>query len=390
MDIEMRKPTLKGLNERLNKHAARIAALEARARETVPKEPPAKAPASPKPLSNTQDLIAALQSANGGEVFAIGGIEGPLALSGINPASRVTITGGTLSGLNLRNCSNLNFDNIHFNYTVGTGAFYYDAPFALNTCTAIEITDSQFHGDNAKESVGTSDTKRDYPCGTGLTLMACRDIKILRNTFRTFFRGIEHHMCDRLAIEDNIFEDILSDAITNAQVQGIRIVKNRFVNFRKKLVAFGTHCDCIQFWTTDASRPSTDILIEGNYLDPSEDEVQGIFMRNEAVDRDGKNLEAMAYRNVKIVDNHVHNTHAHGITLGESIGVVVSGNKVHPLGDKSTWRKGDILRPKITVAKTSRDVSITTNTGQVVPDVWGEKFPEAWTVSGNEPVYGMV
>ena len=88
------------------------------------------------------------------------------------------------------------------------------------------------------------------------------------------------------------------------------------------------HGDMIQFWTAGTSRPSTNITIRGNVLNSGRGGwTQSIFIRNEMVDT-GRAGDDMFYRNITIEDNVIYNAHAHGISVGETHGLIIRNNTI--------------------------------------------------------------
>lgn len=71
-----------------------------------------------------------------------------------------------------------------------------------------------------------------------------------------------------------------------------------------------------------SERPSVNIVIPGNILNSGAGVWnQSIFMRNEKVDTQDPGPE-MFYRDIVIEENVILNAHQHGITVGETDGLI--------------------------------------------------------------------
>ena len=94
---------------------------------------------------------------------------------------------------------------------------------------------------------------------------------------------------------------------------------------------------------------------------------QSIFMRNDQVDQ-GLAGDSMFYRNITIANNIIVNAHLHGITVGETDGLLIRNNTVvlNP-SSEGEKRKPALWTPQIRVAQAARNVEITRNmTSKVV------------------------
>lgn len=65
------------------------------------------------------------------------------------------------------------------------------------------------------------------------------------------------------------------------------------------------------------------------------DKTQSIFMRNDLVDR-GLAGEEMYYQNILIEGNVILNGHKHGITVGETDGLIIQNNTILSIGSSDT------------------------------------------------------
>jgi parallel beta-helix repeat protein len=184
------------------------------------------------------------------------------------------------------------------------------------------------------------------------------NIILENNVFRKWLRGAVFGDTDGLVLRNNEFVDMRSDGIDFSGVSNVTIEGNYIHGFRQSSGS-GDHMDMIQFWTTGVVRPNTNITIRNNWLMAEDGHwAQSIFMRNELVDTGAAGKE-MYYRNVTIENNVIHNAHLHGITLGETDGVVIRNNTL--LHNTAAGNEGTVNVPRISVAANATNVSVTKN-----------------------------
>jgi len=323
-------------------------------------------------VSNAAELLAALQNAKGGETIALNaGDYGALKLwsgAGI-PASysgQVTIVSAdpthpaTLTGLGATGVGNIKFDNINFDYTAVSGTPTFNAPFCIKASTNIEIVNCRFDGDLA---TGLGATIDGYGTGKGLTIDGCSGVTVANNVFTDWNRAAVFSNTSDLTVSGNEVSRNSSDGFNFANVDNVLIQANYLHDFLAAPDST-SHPDMIQFWTSGTTSPSTNITIVDNYLDAGSGiTTQSIFMRNEVVDTGAAGAE-MFYQNVTISNNVIVNRHVHGITVGETAGLVIDNNTI--LQKSTISEDGTISVPKINVALASTGVTISDN---VVPSL---------------------
>jgi hypothetical protein len=286
-------------------------------------------------VSSAAELMAALSHATGGDTILLqSGDYGALNLYAAREtfaayASNVTIKSASSSdlaifdSLSLSGVKNLTFDNIEFKYTAAYGAPEWTKPFNVVNSQHISITNSHFNGDLAT-GIGVGDG---YGTGIGLNVSNSTDISVIGNEFSNWHRGAAFNTVQGLVVQGNEVHDVRSDGFDFAAVRAVLIADNYLHDFRAASGS-GDHPDMIQFWTSGTNTPSTDIVIRSNVLDSGSGAwTQSIFMRNEMVDSGGAGIE-MFYRNIAIENNVIYNSHAHGITVGETAGLVIRGNTI--------------------------------------------------------------
>jgi hypothetical protein len=327
-------------------------------------------------VSNAAQLQSALSAAKGGDTLVLkGGDYGKLSL--INKAfdtpvkivSESETNPAILTGLSLRNTTNLKFESIKFDYTSKYGQTLWESPFAVYDSKNIGITKSVFDGDVAK---GVAAMDNGYGNGRGLFVTGTTGFELSNSKLSGFHRGVFVNKSNGLNFSGNEITDMSSDGLDLAEVTNVVISGNHIhdFHFSKESIA---HPDFIQFMSPNAKIASSNIKITDNFLDQGTGNfTQSIFMKNEAV-QNGAGKE-LFYKDVFIANNIIRNGHSHGITVGDADGVTIQNNTV----------LANILAPiasipSINVFSSSTGVSVTnnlTNGITVLPKT-------GWTVSGN-------
>ena len=341
-------------------------------------------------VSTSAQLYAALKTVKGGETILLkGGDYGVLALgpkSGfdITFPSNVTIASANaadpakFSAIKMIGAANVTVDGVVFDYTFKAGDSLSLRPNEITGSQNIKIINSTFDGDVAS---GVSATSDGFGTGQGLAVRACSGVKIENNEFFNWHRALVVGHSKDVIVKGNDVHDIRSDGMNFVNVQKVLIEKNHIHDFRASYDSLD-HRDMIQFWTTGTKTPSTDITIRGNTLDIGDGaSTQTIFMRNEMVDT-GQAGKAMFYKNVLIEDNTIYNSHLHGITVGETSGLVIRNNALMQVMDANnpTAGGGAVWIPTIRVASKSEMVAITAN---AVASISGHAAQATWVVKGN-------
>ena len=340
-------------------------------------------------VTSLQSLYTALAHAKGGETIALAaGNYGDMCLSaksGFNLTfpSNVTITSAdplhpaVFSGLDLRNVSNLSFDSVVFDYKFAAGDNIYDRPFSISGGANVTVKNSTFDGDVAK---GVSAIDDGYGYAIGLSLRGVKNAHIDGNEFYNFHRGMSISDSKNVTVSHNDLHSMRMDGMDFSQVQGVVIEGNQIHDFRGSPKS-ADHCDMIQFWTNGTTAPSTDIVIRNNTLDVGQGSAtQSIFMRNDQVDRGLAGTE-MFYKNVTIENNVITNAHLHGITVGETNGLIVRQNSVlHTDGGKVDGADAAVEIPQINIAAHSTGVVVT---GNATAGINGWTGQAGWSVAKN-------
>ncbi len=339
-------------------------------------------------VTNAAELTQALAAATGGETIVLAaGNYGRLAMIDslsveFDFASNVTIRSedpaapAVVTGLDMRGASNITFDGITFDYTFNAGDPIHHRPFNVTNSENITIRNATFDGDVAE---GVSPVDDGYGYALGLGIRGSTGVTVENSEFFNFHRGLSVLESSNVTVRGNDVHSMRSDGMNFVEVTGVVIEGNHLHDFHGSL-ASGDHRDFIQFWTNGTDTPSTDIVIRGNFLDIGDgDWTQSIFMRNEEVDW-GAGPE-MFYRNILIEDNVIINGHTHGITVGQTVGLIIRNNSVlHDDGNRPDGADSTVEIPRISVSSTSTGVVITQNLTRAIN---GYTNQSDWNVSDN-------
>ncbi len=301
-----------------------------------------------------------------------GTADAPVTVTSADPANPATITGMTGS------YTHLTVRGVHLRYRWQPGQPDWHRPFQVGG-TGIAFEDCSITGDNAASDKPVFDG---YPTGAGLFPRGVKGVRIERCIIAGFMRGILLDSCDDVIVRDCDLFGLRSDGINIVACQRVLIEGNRVRDFRASLDPANTdHRDCIQMWTTGSKRPTTDVTIRANLLDGTGAWAQSIFIRNEEVDR-GRAGPEMWYRNLRIEDNVILGGHTHGISVGETDGLVIRRNTLlrnrDGIGGGKYGPDHSIWVPKINVSDKCLNVVIEGNLTPALPRVVA-----GWTVRNN-------
>lgn len=279
-------------------------------------------------VSTASGLATAMTQVKAGDTILLASGNYGAFSTGNDYSSNVTIKSAnagspaTFSSVELKGATGITFDSINFDYKYQAGASLQTSPFTVSGSTNIAFKNSTFDGDVAS---GTNSIDDGYAVGRGLSITSSNGVTVENSVFKTWMRGIVVSESSNINILKNEVTGIRSDGMDFIQVQKVLIEGNNIHDFRSA-IGSGDHADMIQFWTTGTTAASTDIIIRNNTLNIGQGSwAQSLFMRNELVDK-GLAGTSMYYKNVLIENNTISNAHIHGITVGETDGLIVRNN----------------------------------------------------------------
>ncbi|MEP6327170.1 LamG-like jellyroll fold domain-containing protein [Sulfitobacter pontiacus] len=367
-------------------------------------------------VSNIEELLSALDEANGGETIVLApGEYGSLDISprtlkesqGVFD-SEVVITSedpsnpAVFNQVDILGAQNITFDSVDFEFHPNSKSSTVTdlvsvRPWTLDDRPSSNITfqNTVFEGFPVSEEHGGDpenhlDVKahggnvEGLSTGIALRVSGSDGVTVVESEITGFYRAAVFERSDDLVIKDNYIHDLRSDGLNFAATQNVLIEGNEIRDMNpwrhEDAVGRGDHGDLIQFWTAGTNTPSTDIVIRDNFLHVSEgDASQSIFIRNEAVDSGGAG-EELYYQNILIEDNVIYNAHTHGTTIGEGNNITIRQNTYIQNTEKGTSES--VTVPAIKVSSKSTDVTIEYN---IVPDIRNEDMDgnNGWNISNN-------
>jgi hypothetical protein len=298
-----------------------------------------------------------------------GEVDAPLTLRSADPARPARF-----NHLELTDTRHLRVSDVVLDYTYQPTDLETVQPFTVTGGADIALKGVVIDGDLAPTAVGP------FPTAFGLTVTGVAGFTLQASEIRAFLRGLLVTHASDVVVEGNDLHSLRSDGMAFAAIDGARIARNHIHDFLRS-EALGDHADMIQFWTAGTDSPSAGIVIRDNILNSGSGlYTQSIFLRNERVDR-GEAGADMFYRDLLIEGNAIINAHLHGITVGESDGLVIRNNSVIRNAASSGVRADpNLWTPQIRVADRSRNVVIERN---VVQRITAPKGRADWQVGEN-------
>ncbi|MBE7636393.1 hypothetical protein GUA87_06015 [Sneathiella sp. P13V-1] len=273
-------------------------------------------------VSTSEELLAALKNAEGGEeIQLMPGEYGRVDIMNLAPAQQVTISAfddanpPTFTQFVISNSHNLTIDNVEVR-PLDVPPVYMDKYLMLiDGGSNIEITNSLIQGDPSI----------DYAHFAGVFYQNTTDVEFSGNELRYLERGAIFNGVTRADITENNVHSNTMDGFNFVQVKDLLIEKNLFHEFYP---AEGVHPDYIQFWTTGSTESSENVIIRDNQMYQSEGGfTESIFMRDQ--------LGNMPYKNFLIENNLIYQEHYHGITVMNVEGFDILNNTVISQTDTS-------------------------------------------------------
>lgn len=330
-------------------------------------------------VTDSASLNAALRAAQGGEVIALQPnasgytYRSPFRRDLQTYAAPVTVTSADknnparIKQFTLAQDGNIVLDGLHFE--VAPGELGNRAVLLqLSSVKDIVVKNSTF--DAGAPGFAETRAELDATAG-GIQIRVGENVTIENNTVTRASFGIsifgsgDQPYNKNIIVKNNDINRFLGDGIRIVNFDGVLVEGNTIHT------VFGTpqsvnHTDVIQVFSASLTKPSKNLTISNNFLNPGAGEgSQLIFMRNEAVDTGGGG-EPMYYQNFRFEDNVIYGQHIHGITLGESNGVVIKNNTL-----LYNQAPGTFGAPRIFVSTKSKNVVVDKNIAHSVQAEWG-------------------
>ena len=351
-------------------------------------------------VSNSAQLATALNQASGGDKIVLA--SGDYGRLEINEkfSTPLTITSAdagnpaSFSTMSIRGAENVTLDHVVFDYKFNASDVATYKPFEVVSCANVVIQNSVFDGDKAS---GLGANYNGYGYAVGLSVRSSSNMTIENNEFKSWGSALMVKETQNINVSGNDINTSRKDGMNFVEVKDV-LIANNYIHDFKGLPDWTDHRDMIQFWTAGTNNPSSNITIRKNVLDIGDgSHTQSIFMRNEVVDK-GQAGQSMFYQNVLIENNTIINHHLHGITVGETEGLVIQNNTlVAAVPDSSLLStqyllnkygpSAGILIPRINVVDDAHNVNIKDNAFYGGSYFTGDRVDAGtgsdWHVTGN-------
>ncbi|PTX42756.1 parallel beta-helix repeat protein [Allosediminivita pacifica] len=321
--------------------------------------------------SGTTERLIRLQPGDYAPLVILGGT-GPVHLVAADPSKPPHLT-----GLTIKEGADITFENVVLDYRFdGEQDEIWVAPFRIYDSRNIAFEGVVFDGDIVR---GRGAPDSGFAGGKALVAEDVQGLTVENSEIRGFFVGLSIKESSDIRVVGNNFHSMRKDGINFAQVRDVLVEGNTFHSFGRSL-ASGDHSDMIQLWSTRTTSPSERVTIRNNIFNSGHGYwTQTIFFRNEWVDR-GKAGHELFFRDFLIEGNVIINAHLHGISIGESDGLVIRNNTlIRNKGSEAEAFDDVWASPRIGVAERSMNVLIERNVAYDFPKPSG---PD-WTVRDN-------
>lgn len=298
-------------------------------------------------IANRAQLLAALQTAVGGETFILAaGNYGDVSISGRNFANTITFQSqNTASMASFTRFDITSSSNITLN-SVDIGRTLPAASEAERMSSIWGSSNISFNGVKVHGSLD-GNPRND---GWGILVSDSANVSIKASDFTELYRGAVFQRSTNVTVEANSFHDIRSDGVDFTAVSNVLIKNNMFRDF---YFFGGDHPDAIQFWTSGQTRGSSNITISGNQIFQGNGlALQGIFFNDE--------VGNLPYQNVVIDNNMVYgNDLWHGIAMTNGRNVSITNNTVvsRTNDDPYFWIRADNTQG-LTIARNVTDAVV--------------------------------
>ncbi len=313
-------------------------------------------------VSNNEELIAAVEQTNPGDVILLNKSETAYALrldpyniykQGITFRSADPNDPAVFQSVELYSVNNLTFENLRFEESTAFGGA--DVVLHLRDSKNVTVRDSVMVGTGTEY---LSQNGNERAAGNLTNIKYADGLTFENNLVSNFFFGVTVLESENVTISGNEFHSMQADPIQVAGVQKAYI-ENNYIHDLLGSDASINHLDMIQLWSTSAESVTQDLYIRNNILDSADGlAAQSIFLNNEQYGSTGKK-----YKNIVVTDNIIHNNDPHGITIAETDGVTIYNNTIVVNEKSYSVAYGEVKShpPIIRVSDGSSNVRIINN-----------------------------
>lgn len=270
-------------------------------------------------VSTPAQLKAVAKLARAGDTILLApGDYGDFALSSIRPGGTVTIKSANPNAdavfrtLSVTNSTNLVIEDIDISRPLATRV-------GLNT-PALRIqgaTDISLVGVDVRGSIDGNAAND----GHGLSIVGSNRIAILDGSFRQLDAAAIVARSSDIVFAGNAITEV-REGVNISGTSGALFDRNTVINMQPDYAA-GDHPDAFQVQAGGANGISRDLAFRNNVIiEGTSGPVGGIFIRSE------KAALGLEHSNISIQNNYYQGTYRHGISVGDTNGLVVTGNTV--------------------------------------------------------------
>ncbi len=336
--------------------------------------------------TNATTLSTALADAVGGDRIELtAGDYGALSLKNLAFSSDETIVSAVpanpaaFSGLYIRDASHLVFDGILLDFTFGLGDAVWERPFEIIDSSYITIRNSVFDGSEIFSEIDGDS----FGTGFGLTVNGSSFVVVENNEFFKFWKALAVSLSTDIIVRDNDVHTLRSDGFNFISVDGL-LVEGNYLHDFKMMPSSNDHLDMIQCWTVLVEPSLRNVIMRGNFLDAGAgDWAQSLFMRNGIVDTGQGSFGEYAFQNILIENNVIYNAQVHGITVGETDGLVIRNNTLLYDGGVAGELPPGNSAPRINLSEVSLNVTAENNISE---STWNWEIlasQTGWTLINN-------
>ncbi len=321
-------------------------------------------------VNNSVEFSEALQKASDGDQILLDKSWNPHSISVSNAifsGTGLTISSedpqnlATISNLDIINSNGIHFSNLNIVEVESAVDGYL---VEVNNSTDISFSSTSFIGQGVQP---VFEIDLDARANGGVRFQNCEDVTVKNSSFSNLNFGIVVRETVDMLIQNNRLTKLQADGIQLSGIQDVEIDSNYLGDFLGSENAVN-HMDMIQIFSAGSSIRTKNISISNNVLDSGNGVgTQTIFLGNEKYN--ASNSQQDMYQNISISNNLIHNSHAHGITVGETNGVQIRNNTLFknpsslmiddPLGH-------EVEAPRIRISEASKDVIIEKNIVEII------------------------
>nr|WP_310523011.1 right-handed parallel beta-helix repeat-containing protein [Polymorphobacter sp.] len=270
-------------------------------------------------VSNAVQLKAAAKIAKGGDTILLApGNYGEFAFSSVRPTGTVTIKSANPNAdavfrvLTINNSANLVIEDVDVSRPLVGGVGLNGPAVRVQGSTDINLVGVDVSG---------SLNGNAWDDGHGLSVTGSNRITVLDSTFRQLDAAAIISRSSDIVFAGNSITEV-REGVNISSTTGGLFDRNTIVNMQPNYAA-GDHPDAFQVHSGGINTASSDLAFRNNViLEGTSGPIGGFFIRSERV------AAGIEHSNISIENNYYQGTYRHGISVGDTNGLVITGNTV--------------------------------------------------------------